>query len=208
MVPSAKKMVAWRKQMHILLTAYGSFPGVPENITGKVADAIQAGWNRAENELSILRLPVEWHRVKQLLKQALEQLNPDVAISLGHAEKYSSITVETRYFNIAEGKDNKGEMHTHGLVELSGPSYYDTNVAIAQLAAHLANKKVPAVFCADGSAVLYLCNFAGYVIMHCIKNKKIQKPLFIFLHLPPHTLPFPTLVRGVKEVINFFISPA
>lgn len=188
--------------MRILLTAYGPFKKVPENITEKIADAITVRWNHTDDELIILKIPVEWRKTDHCLKQALEQLNPDVVISMGHAEKYSAITVETRYFNIAEGEDNQGITCKQGMIDFSAPAHYDTNINALQLASRLVEKNIPAVLHADKNGMTYLCNFAGYTVMHHIRSKKLQKPLFVFLHLPP-TLPFLTLVQGVEEIIDF-----
>ncbi|MDO8520498.1 MAG: hypothetical protein Q7S52_00065 [bacterium] len=189
--------------MRILLTTYGPFRDVKENITEKVADGIQKGWDHKRGELVVLNLPVEWRDAEILLTHALEELKPDVAVSMGHAEKYPAITIETRYFNIAEGADNQGEKCRGGVIVPDGADFYDTNCDITMLASFLEKNNVPAVLHTGKEGMTYLCNFAGHVVMQHIRSHQQQKPLFIFLHLPPDAIPFDELVRGVTKVLDF-----
>ncbi|OGZ05563.1 MAG: hypothetical protein A3C93_05275 [Candidatus Lloydbacteria bacterium RIFCSPHIGHO2_02_FULL_54_17] len=194
--------------MRILLTAYEPFGSVTENITERVADKIQMGWKSTEDELVVLKLPVLWSRAETLLTRALDRLNPDVVVSMGHAEGYPAITVETRYFNIAEGADNQGKVREGGVIRRGGEDFYDTNVDADGLAKFLTHKKVPVVVHGGKEGMTYLCNFAGYVVMRHIRETGREKPLFIFLHLPPDALPFLRLVRGVTKVTEFLVAEA
>lgn len=194
--------------MRILLTAYGPFQGVPENITERIADKIQAEWGSAEHELIILKLPVEWYAAREALVQAIKLSNPDVMISMGHAEGYSAITIETRYFNVAEGEDNRSDKLENGVISADAPPFYDTNIDADRLAQDLSKNGISVTIHSGKDGMTYLCNFTGFIAMHCVRNNGPKKPLFIFLHIPPDTMPFFTLVQGVKVVVNFILSCA
>ena len=190
--------------MRILLTAYGPFREVKENITERVSDEIKKSWHQ-DDELFVLTLPVEWRGAERALTHALEALAPDVMVSLGHAEGASVMTVEARYFNIAEGEDHCGETREGSVVDPEGNEFYDTNIDSAALLAHLAQNDIPAVVHRGVEGMSYLCNFAGYFVMRHNQDHHTQKPLFIFLHLPPRT-PLPVLVNGVAESLKFLIT--
>ena len=194
--------------MRILLTAYGPFGRIKENITERVADEIQKNWNRESGELTVLKLPVLWASAEALLVQALKESAPDLVVSMGHAEGYPAITIETRYFNIAGGEDNRSETRKGGVIDHAGEDSYDTNIDAEGLALYLGENDVAAVLHSGKEGMNYLCNFAGYIVMRHIRSAGRKKPLFIFLHLPPDVFPFSTLVRGVTEVINFLALKA
>lgn len=193
--------------MRILLTTYEPFRSIKENITERTADEIQKNWDYANGELVVLKLPVEWQSAEARLTQALEKLHPDVVVSLGHAETYPAITVETRYFNVAKGEDNRGETRDGEVISFGAKAFYDTNVNTERLAQHLSENNIPAVFHAGKEGMTYLCNFTGYIVMrYATSGHQKEKPLFIFLHLPPKAMPFSILVLGVTKVIDFLAS--
>ena len=192
--------------MRILLTAYGPFRDIKENIGGRVLDEIQKNWDDSTGALTTLKLPVEWQSAEAALTRTLTEFKPDVVVSLGHAEKYPAITVETRYFNIAEGEDNRGETRDGEVISLGAKAFYNTNVNINELARHLTENNIQAVLHSGKEGMSYLCNFTGYLVMRHASSRRKKKLLFLFLHLPPNIMPFPTLVKGVREVINFLVS--
>jgi pyrrolidone-carboxylate peptidase len=192
--------------MRILLTAYGPFRDVTENITEVVVDMIEKNWDPKSGELAVLKLPVEWEQAETLLLDALTTLKPDLMVSLGHAQTYPAITVETRYFNTAEGEDNRGEMRAGGVIYRGEKEFYDTNINTDNLMHHLEEHHVPAVLHSGKEGMTYLCNFAGYVVMRHIARNGGTKPHFIFLHLPPNILPQSELVQGVTKTIEFLLS--
>lgn len=194
--------------MRILLTAYGPFGGVKENITERVADKILTTWDTGENELTALKLSVEWNDAMTRLNRALERINPDVLVSMGHAEGYSAVTIETRYFNIAEGADNKGKMREGGVIRRGGEDFYDANIDTKNLARYLAQRNIPVNFHAGKEGMTYLCNFAGYVVMQHLHARRKKLPLFVFLHLPPDQLPFLRLVRAVVATAEALLMQA
>lgn len=194
--------------MRILLTAYGPFHDIEENITERIAYEIQKNWDNANGELVVLKLPVEWAGAEALLLRTLQELRPDVVVSLGHAETYPAITVETRYFNVAKGEDNRGETRDGEMIRFGAKAFYDTNIDADRLAQYLLKNNIPAVLHAGKEGMTYLCNFTGYIVMREAESHKKEKPLFIFLHLPPKAIPFSDLVRGATTVIEYLTAKA
>jgi pyrrolidone-carboxylate peptidase len=192
--------------MRILLTAYGPFRNVPVNITTKVSTDIAQGWQSDEHELFALRMPVEWRAAERMLEETLHTHSPDIVVSLGHAANYEFLTIEKSYYNIAKGEDAQGFLREGGLIKHDGPPTYTANIDADKLYAHLCAKNIPALIHDGTEGMSYLCNFAGYVAMHYTQHTQGAKPSFVFLHLPPDALPYPTLVLGVKETLLFLIK--
>jgi pyroglutamyl-peptidase len=194
--------------MRILLTAYGPFRGVPVNITDQVSTDIKKEWRSDKHELLVLNMPVEWGAVERMLEETLKTYAPDIIVSLGHAASYTHFAIEKSYYNRAEGTDTRGKERMDGLIKRDGPPAYVTNIDTDKLGAHLRSKNIPAIVHDGSEGMSYLCNFAGYIVMHYLTSKKLTKPAFIFLHLPPEALPYSTLVLGVKETVLFLRKEA
>lgn len=192
--------------MRILLTAYGPFRGVPINITDRVSADIEKELRGDAHELLVLRMPVEWGAVERMLGETLESYDPNIVVSLGHASSYTHFTIEKSYYNIADGEDVRGSLRADALIKRDGPPIYTANIDTEKLCAHLHAKNIPAVIHDGSDGMSYLCNFAGYTAMHHLMSSQQTKPSFIFLHLPPDALPYPTLVSGVMETLLFLID--
>lgn len=192
--------------MRILLTAYGPFRNVPVNITDRVSSDVEKEWQSDEHELLVIHMPVEWGAVERMLEETLETYAPDITISLGHATSYACFTIEKSYYNIAQGEDARGFLREGGLIKRDSPPTYTTNIDTDKLWAHLCAKNIPTVVHDGKEGMSYLCNFAGYIVMHHLMSKQRTKPSFVFLHLPPDALPYSTLVLGVKEALFFLIK--
>jgi pyrrolidone-carboxylate peptidase len=192
--------------MRILLTSYGPFRNVPVNITDRISVDIEKEWQSDEHELLMLHMPVEWGAVEQMLEETLEHYAPDIVVSLGHATSYTCLTIEKSYYNIAEGEDARGLLREGRLVSHDGPPIYSSNIDTEKLCAHLCAKNIPSIVHDGKEGMSYLCNFAGYIVMHHLVSKQRTKPSFVFLHLPPEALPYSTLVLGVKETLFFLIK--
>ena len=195
--------------MRILLTAYGPFGDVKENVTEEIANVILDDWNTDDGELKTLHLPVVWEKARAMLVGAIDDFAPDVIVSLGHAAGYPEPTIETRYFNTAIGADASGAHHLESVIDQGGPDSIDTNIDATKLLQHLKSKALPARVHQGVEGMNYLCNFAGYVTMGHLKKTGKTTP-FIFIHLPPASvqIPLATLVRVVREtLVKISVTP-
>ena len=179
-----------KKKTRILLTAYGPFGEVKENITERIVRDIERAWAKTDCELETLVMPVEWTAAEELLEQRLHESHPDIVLGLGHADSYPAPTIETRYFNNSERADNKGKFREGGIIKRGGKMFYETNVDVELLLAQLTKEHIPAVVHGGTEGMNYLCNFAGYIIARTLHEMNDQKTEFIFIHVPsPKMLP-------------------
>jgi pyrrolidone-carboxylate peptidase len=141
-----------------------------------------------------------------MLEETLRTYAPDIVVSLGHATNSTHLTIEKSYYNSAHGEDAKGFLREGSLVKQDGSPTYTVNIDTEKLCAYLRQKNIPAIVHDGKEGMSYLCNFAGYIVMHHLTSKQQTKPAFVFLHLPPDALPYPDLVLGVKETLLFLIK--
>lgn len=192
--------------MRVLLTSYGPFRKVTENITEQISKALSLEWNEKEVQLTCCPLPVEWHAARQIIEHTLTLNEFDAIVAMGHAEGYSAITIEKSYYNLAEGEDNTKAKMQDGMIISGAPLMYQTNVNTEKLRDFLKKQKIPTEIHDGKEGMTYLCNFVAYNTMHYIQGGNNKKTPFIFLHIPPNAMSFPTLVLGVRETIRFLVS--
>lgn len=191
----------------ILLTGYGPFAYVEENVTEKIVRTIEKDWNYEEVTLKILVMPVEWVKVKELLEDTVISYEPNIIISMGHAESYKAITLEARYFNEAAGPDNKGEIRFGGIIRLDGEVSYQSNFPLEELKNYLKENGIPTVIHDGLDGMTYLCNFAGYNVAYLCSKNTSKKVYYLFVHVPsPEDLDFDISLKGIRMIIDFAIN--
>src|SRR4051812_4589280 len=103
--------------MKILLTTYGPFRDIDDNITRRIGIDLSKKPQPEGVELRVLTMEVDWHGVEAMLEQTMNEYMPNVVLSLGHANTYTALTIEKTYFNIAEGEDIHGVLRDGGIIK-------------------------------------------------------------------------------------------
>ena len=89
--------------IHLLVTAFGAFPGAPSNPTMALARELERRHGKRLARLSIALhvriLPVQFAQVEGALEALLDELQPDVVLHLGLAARRTSLCVEFRALN-------------------------------------------------------------------------------------------------------------
>jgi len=89
--------------IHLLVTAFGAFPGAPSNPTLAIARELERRHGKRLARLSIALhvriLPVRFADVEGALMAALDAMRPDVVLHLGLAARRTSLCVELRALN-------------------------------------------------------------------------------------------------------------
>ena len=88
--------------MRVLVTGFGSFPGVHDNPTAALVHALGAHRARLARlgiELELAILPVTYAGVAKKLEELDETLKPDAIVHFGLAARRKSLSIETRALN-------------------------------------------------------------------------------------------------------------
>lgn len=195
-----------KEKARILLTGYGPFKDAKENITEKIINEIEKDWNSNRATLKTLVMPVEWVKAKKLLESALSDLKPHIAVSMGHALSYKSITLEARYFNQTDKRDNRGNFYYKN-IRLNGKHSYRSNMPLEELKSYLTRNGVPASIHDGVNGMTYLCNFAGYNVAYLCSKDPSRKTYHLFVHVPsPEDLDFEISLKGIRLIIDFVIN--
>jgi len=163
--------------MNILLTAFEPFGGNTTNITQEVIKALpeQIG----ENTLHKVVLPVSFHRVPVVLRQAIEQLKPDFVLMLGQCKDSDTIRLERYAHNMMDSQmgDNDHYCPTEEIIYPKTPNALmaTTPRPLRTLSKALQDEGCPVTI--STSAGLYVCNRVYYEALYLG-----QKALFV--HIP------------------------
>lgn len=190
------------RTMKILLTAFKSFGQIKNNVSEQITKDVVAQWKKNKGELQTLIMPVEWERTEKMLEYQLSTHNPDMVISMGHAENYKHITLEVKYFNRAVGIDNAGRKRKNNIIKISGKQTYSSNINVSKIVTSLNNDKIPAIIHSDAGGMDFLCNFAAYIVAHYVNSKRLTTK-HIFVHVPsPNDISYSTLLKGIKRIVQ------
>ena len=163
----------------ILVTGFGSFPGVPENPTTDLVCSLP----RRIMGLKVHRrvLPVSWERSSQVLTRAVDRVVPHLVLMLGVATQEATGRLETRACNRLDGRPD-GD----GALMLPGP-IVPTRVIEHTLNCHWPIDEFVKALHVKGHHIVsstnagrYLCNHTYYNAFSCPASAGVG-----FLHVSP-----------------------
>lgn len=169
-----------RKMKKILLTGFEPFLEFKINPTMQVVEALDQ--NRIEDyEIYGRILKVDFHESAKQLNEYIQELMPDIVISLGLAGGRYKITPERIAINIKDGEpDNNGFTPIDEKINEDGADAYLTNLPIRRMIDTLNKEGYPAEI--SNTAGTYLCNNIMYEAM---TYAKVQGNVLAgFIHIP------------------------
>ncbi|WP_153462936.1 MULTISPECIES: pyroglutamyl-peptidase I [Sediminibacillus] len=169
--------------MKILLTGFEPFLGMSENPTELVTRKF-AGKTLLGMEIIGHILPVDFQNASKQLITQVDQLQPDMIVSLGLAAGRNQITPERVAINCMDGEpDNVGNSYQDKKIADNGPDGYFSTLPIRNLVKALQQTGIPAGI--SNSAGTYLCNQIMYTASHYIETSDIDCRTG-FIHMPAH----------------------
>ncbi len=164
----------------VLLTGFGPFPGVAENPSGWLAEALAARKPAHDVELHGHVLPTEWDAVAALAPDLHAALQPHVMIHFGVSPGARSLRIERSAHNQAALRhDARGRLPVTPAISPKGAARLDTGLPVAEIAAHLRAQGFAAS--ASPSCGRYLCNFLYY---RSLEWAQAQGRDALFVHVP------------------------
>jgi pyroglutamyl-peptidase len=195
----------------VLLTGFGSFPGVPRNAS---ADLVKAVVRRARRDLpgyhfASAILPTEWDRVPRLIASLHARHAPRLALHFGVAAGALGFRVETEAKNFCRASpDAAGCVPRSPSLEDDGATVRAVTIAAPSIAATLESKGYPVSLSNDAGG--YLCNAALYHSL-ALAERRGDDCRVGFVHIPTDlmTPPFTLAeaVAGALEIIKFALGP-
>lgn len=195
--------------MKILITGFDAFGGEKINpaslILEKLADEIDG------NKIEKLIIPTAFLRAADLIEIKIEQIRPDIVISLGQAGGRTDITVERVAINIADASiaDNDGKKPIDEKIRWDGENAYFSTLPIKAIVEDLRAEEIPASV--SNSAGTYVCNFVMYNDLYfASKYKNISAGFIHVPYLPAQvvdknglaSMSLETMVKAVEIIIK------
>ncbi|BDG43673.1 pyroglutamyl-peptidase I [Saccharococcus caldoxylosilyticus] len=183
----------------LLLTGFVPFLEFPINPTEQIAKNLD-GASIGKYHIYGRGLPVDFSQSALTCLEYLEQIQPDVVISLGLAAGRTKITPERIAINCKDGgPDNQGVWAQDELIVEDGPAAYFSTLPIRRFVNVLNEKGYPAQI--SNTAGTYLCNNVMYSVLHKVSSENMPVKAG-FVHLPAsHELAIqrPTLPSWSQE---------
>lgn len=164
----------------ILITGFEPFLNYKVNPSLEVMKALNGKWF-GNFEVVGRELSVDFEKAAEQLTVYLDEVKPDMLISLGIAAGRHRITPEQIAINLREGeKDNCGFQPENERIDPTGEDGIFTNLPIRQMVATLKDHGYPAEV--SYSAGTYLCN---QIMYKGLQYSKKQPEVYAgFIHLP------------------------
>lgn len=189
----------------ILITGFGPFPGVPDNPSSWLAEALaeQAALDSGA-EIQARVLPTEWQAAK-LMPDCYASLQPTLMIHFGLSQRAKALRIERFAHNRAALRaDAQGALPPSTRVHPEGRARVGTKLPATTLAAHLVSCGFPAA--ASRSAGSYLCNYLYY---HALDWAERHDRIALFVHIPPvNRFGEAALLRAGQQILRFTLDAA
>jgi pyroglutamyl-peptidase len=171
-------------KLRLLLTSFGSFPGVPRNASEPFVGLLSESLRRTIEPALVesVALPTLWSSAPEQLDTALARHLPDVCVHFGVARSARGLVIEQTARNLAGQKpDAAGQLPASRTLVPGAPRIMQSPVEAAGLAKMGAHKAVPIV--TSTSAGDYLCNA---IFFHSLwRARRAHAPRLVsFVHLP------------------------
>ena len=167
--------------MKVLITGFDPFGGesinpaleavkmIPENIEG--AQVIK------------LEIPTVFRKSLEKIEEKIEEINPDVVISIGQAGGRFGVTPERVAINMDDARieDNEGNQPIDILIYEDGESAYFSNLPIKAMVKEMVDNGIPASV--SNTAGTFVCNHVMYGVLYLV-NKKYKNIRAGFIHVP------------------------
>ncbi|MBR1686646.1 MAG: pyroglutamyl-peptidase I [Clostridia bacterium] len=201
--------------MKILLTGFEPFGGDSMNPSWEAVSRLPDTLYGAD--ILKVRLPVEYHTVRDILECIMEKETPDAVICVGQAGGRATITPEMVAINWMDASipDAKNVLATGEPVSLYGETAFFSTLPVKAIVSALQSAGVPASL--SFTAGTYVCNSTMYHLLDLTTELGLGIPAG-FVHVPficeqtvgrgPNTpsLPLDTLVKGLTEMVRVIVA--
>jgi len=166
--------------VRILVTGFGPFPGVPENASAPIVEALAKSAAVPGIELMTEIIPVLWTYARGVSRDAIARAKPHAILHFGVSRKASGFEIETRAFNLSGPKEDfVGGVWPGKPLETPGERVLEATLPPAILLGALRRGGFPAHISRDAGR--YLCNALFY---WSLADSRADGPLVGFIHMP------------------------
>ena len=199
--------------MDVLLTGFDAFGDEKINPASLVLEKIPKIIGDAN--IHKLIIPTVFGKSASLIEEKIEEIRPDIIISLGQAGGRSHITVERVAINIDDASidDNEGNRPIDSKIREDGAPAYFSTLPIKAIIKKLQESNIPASI--SNTAGTYVCNHIMYQDLYLANKYKNIRAGFIHLPFLPDqvvdkngmaSMDLQTMVAAIKIAIEISID--
>lgn len=158
-----------------------------------------------------IELPVLYDKCFEIVKELIDQEEPDIIIHLGLAQGRKFITPERIAINVDDTSiaDNDGVIRQGKRIQENGKNAYFSTLPLEKIVKKIETKNIPVKI--SNHAGAYICNHLMYQTLHYIESKALNIKAG-FIHLPlmdeqnegktHFSLPLHTILEAVIDTIK------
>ena len=189
----------------ILITGFEPFGNASENPSRVIIEELIG-------EFETLLLPVVFDESSQKLLAAIDEVLPDVVVSLGQAEGRDAITLEKIAINWDDASiaDNAGHVRKSQKIIADGADGYFSTLPLEAIVDQIQAIGVPAKI--SLSAGSFVCNHVFHAMQHHLLGRNVQSG---FTHVPllesqaeefpgKPTMSLESMMRGIRAALSVF----
>lgn len=191
-----------RQRDTILLTGFGPFPGMAQNVSERfVSKLAHLAARRFSAHRVVARvLPTEWERAPQRLEALYERERPKLVLHFGVSSEARSYVLEGVARNACKAaEDAAGSLPPANVVVEGGSETLDAKLPVDDIVDRLLAIRVPIV--TSDNAGGYLCNALLYRSL-LLANQLREPPVVGFFHIP-HVIPAAQAKPDKTEGLRF-----
>ena len=169
------------KTKTILITGFEPFAKESINPSWLAVKALPETIN--DYKIYKLELPTEYENSTKLLKEAIQEIKPEVVICVGQAGGKKSITIEKVAINLLDYpiKDNSGYQPIDELIKEKGPTAYFSTLPIKKIVEKVNEANISCEI--SYSAGTFVCNSIMYTLLD-VTNNYYPNIKAGFIHVP------------------------
>lgn len=190
--------------MKILLTGFDPFGGEKINPAWEAVKQVKDEISGAE--IVKLMIPTVFGKGPEKIFEKIEEVNPDIVISIGQAGGRAQISVEYVGVNVRVARipDNEGNEPMYEKISPEGPDAYISNLPVREMVDYLKENGVPAYV--SMTAGSYVCNDVLYSVRDYIETHELDMKSG-FIHVPYITdqvidKPAETAFMSVEDIVR------
>jgi pyroglutamyl-peptidase len=168
--------------MRALLTGFEPYGGRDVNPSSEVARALDGN---SAGRVAVIgrRLPASYQQLRSRIPELLEELRPDIAISLGLWPGEATIRLERLGANLADFEipDNDGALLGDAIISNILTTALATTIPVRRIEQELLARGIPARL--SSTAGTFLCNATLFTLL-ATAQVRYPKMLCGFIHLP------------------------
>jgi pyroglutamyl-peptidase len=164
----------------VLLTGFEPFNKATINPAWEAVRALE-GWSGDGFRVEVRQLPCVFGVANEVLRQAVDQVKPDLVIAVGQAGGRAELSVERVAINVDDASilDNAGKQPIDAAIVADGPAAYFATLPIKAIVRTMRERGLVAGV--SQTAGTFVCNHVFFGLMHHTAGMLLRAG---FIHVP------------------------